>query len=98
HATVLREGTFNRLGYQLHADRRDDEAVAVLEEATRRFPASANAWDSLSEIYEVLGRREPARAAVQKGLAALAADAAMPAPRRELLERSLRERAQRLGS
>jgi hypothetical protein len=52
------EATINRLGYELlHGDRVDD-AIALFELNTRRFPTSANTWDSLGEGYMVKGDRE----------------------------------------
>jgi hypothetical protein len=94
-ATVLRESSLNRVAYRLH-DQKHPAAIAVFEDVARRFPASANAWDSLSEAYEGAAMIDAARGAVTRGLAALAADRAMPAPRRTALEASLRQRQQRL--
>jgi hypothetical protein len=94
-ATVLRESSLNQVAYRLQ-DQKHPAAIALFEDITRRFPASANAWDGLSEAYEGAAMIEPARGAVARGLAALAADPAMPAPRRTAIEASLRQRQQRL--
>lgn len=97
-ATVLREATLNQLAYRLLADHRTDDALALFADITRRFPASANAWDSLSEAHEGAGHRDEALAAAARGLAALDADPAMTPQRRPLIERSLRDRLARLSS
>jgi len=96
-ATVLREASLNRIGYALQARKHGAEAIALFEEITRRFAASANAWDSLSEAYEAAGARDQALAAVRRGLEALAAQASLPEGRRAALETSLRGRQARLG-
>jgi hypothetical protein len=94
-ATVLRESSLNRAAYRLH-EQKLPAAIGLFEDITRRFPASANAWDSLSEAYEASAMTAEARTAVERGLAALSADTAMPAPRRTAIEASLRQRQQRL--
>jgi cytochrome P460 len=96
-ATVLRESTLNNVGYDLKARERGADAIAVFQEVTRRYPASANAWDSLSEACEAAGAVDCARPAVASGLAALAGDQTMPQARRVALEASLRARQTRLG-
>jgi hypothetical protein len=95
-ATVLRESSLNRTGYRLLADGKQAEAIAVFEDITRRFPASANAWDSLSEALEGAGELARAREAVTRGLAALLSDASLSDARRELLATALRDRDARL--
>jgi hypothetical protein len=94
-ATVLREPSLNRAAYRLH-EQKLPAAIGLFEDITRRFPASANTWDSLSEAYEASAMTAEARAATERGLAALTADTAMPAPRRAAIEASLRQRQQRL--
>lgn len=95
-ATVLRESSLDQLGYRLHRAEHRTAAVAVLRTATQSFPASANAWDSLSEVLEANGDRAGARDAVERGLQALPADTNLGDGRRTRLETALRERKQRL--
>jgi hypothetical protein len=95
-ATVLRESSLNQLGYRLHAGKRQAAAIAVLRTAAQSFPESANAWDSLSEVLEAAGDRAGARAAVERGLQALPDDRKVGASMRAQLDKSLRDRKQRL--
>jgi hypothetical protein len=94
-ATVLREPILNRVVRQLRNGKRTAEATALLEDITRRFPASPNAWDNLAEIYESTGAPSKAREASARGLAALA-EAPLSPNRRASLERALKERQKRL--
>ena len=77
--------------------RKREGAVALFEWVTRRFPASANAWDSLSEAYEGGGRSADAAKAVERALAVLPGDKAVVGARRAALEKALRERKARVG-
>ncbi len=97
-ATVLRLPSLDRVADRLGRNGRPADALAVYEEITRRFPASANAWDNLSEAYEKAGAAAQSRQAVERGLAALATDQALSSNRRAALERALKARAQRLPS
>ncbi len=96
-ATLLREPILNRVGYRLLDQKRTAEATALLEEVTRRYPASPNAWDSLAEIYESTGAPAKARQACERGLAALADASALPPNRRAAIQKSLEGRRQRLS-
>lgn len=97
-ANLVRESALNTAGYRLVAAGHAPEGIALFEYVTRRYPGSANAWDSLSEAYEKAGRADDARAATERGLQALAADRGAPAMRRQALDRALRERKARLAS
>ena len=89
-------GTWNeqsakaKLNVRFHAD-----AVAILEATLDRYPASPNAYDSLSEVLEAAGRRQESRHVVLRGLDALQAPA-VSAGDREAFTRMLRERLARL--
>jgi hypothetical protein len=96
-AALAREATLNQLGYRLLQDHKTAEALAVLDEIARRFPGSANAWDSLAEVYEGAHQLDDARRANTRGLAAVAADPSLAGPRRAAIERSLTDRAGRLA-
>lgn len=96
-ANLAREGALNTVGYRLLAAGKKGEAIEVLAYVTRHHAASVNAWDSLSEAYESAGKNAEALAAVEKGLEALSGDKALAGQRRDLLEKSLRERKGRLA-
>ncbi len=49
------EVELNAYGYQLLGANQFDKAIEVLSLNTTRFPASANAWDSLGEAYALKG-------------------------------------------
>lgn len=54
------ESAVNRAGYRQLRAEANDAAVEIFLLNTRRFPDSANAWDSLAEAYMELGDRERA--------------------------------------
>ena len=59
---VFEEAEFNSLGYQLLQDKQVDAALFVFEQASRLFPGSWNAFDSLGEALAQAGRkRKPSR-------------------------------------
>lgn len=64
------EFLINLLGYQLMQKKKLDQAIAVLQENVKRFPDSANVYDSLGEAQELAGKLAEAEAnyriAVQK--------------------------------
>lgn len=95
-ASIARESALNRLGYQFVAEHRLDLALDVFAEVTRRFPDSANAYDSLAETLESAGRAADALAATKQGLAVL--DRMAAGPRKDGVAKALTDRAARLGS
>jgi tetratricopeptide (TPR) repeat protein len=54
------ESQFNRVGYNLLADKQYIPALYVFEMTTQLFPDSANAWDSLAEGHWRAGNRAKA--------------------------------------
>ena len=94
-APLFDERALNALGYRLFRDDRHADAVAILEATLDRYPASPNAYDSLSEVLEAAGRRQESRHVVLRGLDALQAPA-VSAGDREAFTRMLRERLARL--
>jgi len=54
------EAELNTYGYQMLNQNKFDDAIRVLEMNTKRFPESANAWDSLGEAYAIKGDKENA--------------------------------------
>jgi acetyl esterase/lipase len=64
----LSEGAVNKLGYDLLARKRGDEAIAVFLLNAELHPASANTFDSLAEAYAAAGRRYSAIASYRTAL------------------------------
>lgn len=96
-ASALRERALNRTAYHLLQTNHEPAAIGLFEHITRRFPGSANAWDSLSEAREDAGQPAEALAAVAAGLKVLGADTTLTDRVREQLTRSLRDRQTRLA-
>lgn len=65
---VANENDINNYGYQLLGLGKNDEAVEVLKLNTERFPASANAWDSLGEASALKGDKSSAVKYFKKSL------------------------------
>jgi len=63
YSVEIPERVINVLGYQLLAQKQTAAALAVFQENVKRFPGSANVYDSLGEALE--GAGQPAEAAVQ---------------------------------
>ncbi|HXE91328.1 MAG TPA: cytochrome P460 family protein [Terriglobales bacterium] len=96
-AAVFREDGLNGLGYRLLNARRNQDAIAVFSLATREFPQSANAFDSLADAYEQSGNREQALTAAQKSLALALAARDMDANLQAQIVRAAQERIARLN-
>jgi tetratricopeptide (TPR) repeat protein len=62
------EGEVNVYGYQLINDGKHDKAIEVFLMNTRKYPASANAWDSLGEAYALKGDKTNAIKSFKKSL------------------------------
>jgi len=62
------EWTINSLGYQYLSDENLAMALALFEYNTSQYPESANAWDSLGEIYYKIGNCELGIKAYHKSL------------------------------
>lgn len=62
------EVQLNAYGYQLLGAGQADKAIEVLAMNTTRFPASANAWDSLGEAYATKGDKANAIKNFKKSL------------------------------
>jgi hypothetical protein len=94
-ANLATERTLNAVAYRLSAAGKTLDALALFDEISRRFPASANAWDSLGETLEAAHQLDAARTATERGLAVVAAD---PSPQRDAIAQSLRARKARLAN
>lgn len=95
-APVFDETWLNQIGYGFLQRGQHAAAVAMLTLASEAYPASANTFDSLSEVLEAAGRRAEALAAAERALGLLPGDTAVPAEQRTALEAGLRARVQRL--
>lgn len=63
------EYTINGLGYYyLQKEEDTDKAIEVFKENVKRFPASANVYDSLGEAYENSGQNKKAEKNYQKAV------------------------------
>lgn len=62
------EREFNERAYQMMGRNQMEPALFVLELNTQLFPQSANAWDSLGEVYWKMKQKEKAIAAYQKAI------------------------------
>ncbi len=63
------EYTINGLGYYyLQKEENTDKAIKVFKENAKRFPASANVYDSLGEAYEKSGQNEKAEKNYEKAV------------------------------
>jgi predicted alpha/beta superfamily hydrolase len=56
YTIAVPENLINQIGYQFLFGNNPDEAIAVFKANVERYPASANAYDSLGEAYERTGR------------------------------------------
>lgn len=65
---IATEAELNLYGYQLANESKYDEAIKMMTLNTQRHPESANAWDSLGEIYALKGDKENAIKNFKKSL------------------------------
>ena len=65
-----------------------DEAIAMLQSLIERQPETPNGYHALAAVYEQLGKRDEALAAVEQGLKQIPRNAALIAAKVELLCRS----------
>ncbi len=69
HLGSASEAQLNAYGYQLLNQKRNSEALAIFIRNTKEHPDSWNVWDSLGEMYAVLGDKGKAAANYRKALA-----------------------------
>jgi len=65
---IATENDFNQTAYGLINDKKLDDAIKLLQTATKRYPQSANLHDSLGEALAEKGDKPGARAAYSKAL------------------------------
>ena len=80
------EPTLNQLGYQLKAQKKFDESIAVFQQNVQLYPGSANVYDSLGEGLEAAGKYEAASQNFQKAIEMATAtnDSSLPEFRKHL--------------
>lgn len=71
---IINESTFNNLGYEYFNNRNNKLAIDILKFNVEVNPTSANAYDSLAEVYERTGNKEMAVKYYQKVLEVLPKD------------------------
>jgi len=64
----LSEAGVNSFGYELMANKRNEEALKIFELNIKLYPRGANAYDSFGECLLKLGKKEEAIAAYKKSL------------------------------
>jgi tetratricopeptide (TPR) repeat protein len=95
-AGLFVEAQLNRLGYRLlNQGKKPADAVLIFRKAVEYYPASPNAYDSLSEGLEAAGLNDEAVKVAHQGLAVLA-KADVPEQTRTSLGDGLRARIGRL--
>lgn len=65
---LANENELNVYGYQLLNDGEQDKAIDILTINTKKFPKSANTWDSLGEAYALKGDKKNAIINFKKSL------------------------------
>src|SRR5215813_90145 len=71
---LLNESAFNAMGYMFLRQKKTQPAISVFELATKNYPNSANAYDSLADGYIAASQPQLAVAASQKELALVPTD------------------------
>ena len=97
-ASLFKESSLNRLGYQLMSAGKKSEAVAVMELMVSSYPKSANAYDSLAEICERAGENQKSMAASKKALDLLASDPTLVEERRAVIRKNVEARLSKINA
>src|SRR5262249_25113714 len=71
---LLNESALNSIGYMFLRKKKNSTAISVFELATKNYPNSANAYDSLADAYAAASQPQLAVAASQKELALVPTD------------------------
>lgn len=83
---MLNEHALNMTGYSLLQDKKTDRAISVFKLATKSYPDSANAYDSLADAYAAASQPQQAIAASQKEIELAQADSKMNADQKKRFE------------
>src|SRR5215208_896638 len=70
-AALFQEARLNGVAYRLFRNGKQPDGLALFRKIVEMFPASSNAYDSLSEALEATGDRAGAAATARKGLQVL---------------------------
>ena len=95
-AILFPEGELNLFGYQLLQNGNAQDAATVFELNVEAYPQSANTYDSLSDAYLALGKREEALRNAEKAIALLATDVHVPAQFKEAIRESAQKKVDEL--
>src|SRR5215813_600903 len=82
---LLNESALNSLGYMLLRQKKNSNAIPVFELATKNYPNSANAYDSLADAYVASSQSQLAIAASQKELSLVPTDPNLNADQKKQL-------------
>ena len=84
---LLNESALNSMGYMFLRQKKNSNAISVFELATKNYPNSANAYDSLADGYLAASQPQLAIAASQKEMALVQGDPNLkPEQKKQLLE------------
>lgn len=93
---VIREDVLNANAYWLMNNRRQGDALEVFKLAVESYPESPNAYESLSEAYDVTGNKEEALRNAEISLQKLPAATNLNENFKQGIKRSAEERINRL--
>ena len=93
---VIREDVLNANGYWLLDRQRRNEAVEVFKLAVESYPESPNAYESLSESYEITGNKAEAMRNAEICLQKIPLDTLMNANFKQVVRQSAESRISRL--
>ncbi|HEY0676817.1 MAG TPA: tetratricopeptide repeat protein [Chitinophagaceae bacterium] len=93
---VIREDVLNANAYWLLRNGKQAEALEAFRLLVETYPASANAFDSLGDAYETLGKKDEAISSSEKSLELLAKDTNMNAQFKERVKKSAEDKIKRL--
>jgi tetratricopeptide (TPR) repeat protein len=96
-ADLLSESSLNRIGYSLLREKKTSDAISVFKLATRDYPNSVNAYDSLGDAYAAAGQTDAALAASQKELALAQSDSSLSPDRKKQFTELAQKRIAAMG-
>jgi dienelactone hydrolase len=96
NVVLFPEGEMNTLGYQLLQNGNGQDAVVVFQMNVEAYPNSANTYDSLSDAYVALGKKQEALDNARKALEALQNDRNTPDELKKLIRESAEKKLREL--
>jgi dienelactone hydrolase len=94
--TLFPEAIVNQLGYERIQSGDTKGAIEIMQLNVTAYPASANAYDSLSDAYLADGQNELARRNAERALEVLASSTSESAERRDLIRASAQQKLKQL--